>query len=97
MRQLIYRAMHQSDDLVVTFEYCDAKGCHHSPSRQPDPVPGQGPLSRPVPQPRRTPAVLPGSLPERAAGAGGGFPDAGGDVRVKFSSSSCDEDGNLVG
>jgi len=26
MRQLIYRAMHQSDDLVVTFEYCDAKG-----------------------------------------------------------------------
>ena len=26
MRQLINRAMHQSDDLVVTFEYCDAKG-----------------------------------------------------------------------
>ena len=26
MRQLIYRAMHQSDDLVVTFDYCDAKG-----------------------------------------------------------------------
>jgi predicted DNA-binding transcriptional regulator YafY len=26
MRHLINRAMHQSDDLVVTFEYCDAKG-----------------------------------------------------------------------
>ena len=26
MRQLILRAMHQSDDLVVTFDYCDAKG-----------------------------------------------------------------------
>ena len=26
MRQLIYRAMHQSDDLVVTFDYCDAHG-----------------------------------------------------------------------
>ena len=26
MRQLINRAMHQSDDLVVTFDYCDAKG-----------------------------------------------------------------------
>ena len=26
MRQLIYRAMHQSDDLVVTFDYCDSKG-----------------------------------------------------------------------
>jgi predicted DNA-binding transcriptional regulator YafY len=26
VRQLIYRAMHQSDDLMVTFEYCDAKG-----------------------------------------------------------------------
>lgn len=26
MRQLICRAMHQPDDLVVTFEYCDAKG-----------------------------------------------------------------------
>jgi predicted DNA-binding transcriptional regulator YafY len=26
MRQLIFRAMHQSDDLVVTFEYTDAKG-----------------------------------------------------------------------
>jgi predicted DNA-binding transcriptional regulator YafY len=26
MRQMIYRAMHQSDDLVVTFDYCDAKG-----------------------------------------------------------------------
>jgi predicted DNA-binding transcriptional regulator YafY len=26
MRQILNRAMHQSDDLVVTFEYCDAKG-----------------------------------------------------------------------
>ena len=26
MRQIIFRAMHQSDDLVVTFEYTDAKG-----------------------------------------------------------------------
>lgn len=26
MRQLIFRAMHQSDVLVVTFDYCDAKG-----------------------------------------------------------------------
>ena len=26
MRHLILRAMHQSDDLVATFEYCDAKG-----------------------------------------------------------------------
>jgi predicted DNA-binding transcriptional regulator YafY len=26
MRQMIQRAMHQSDDLVVMFEYCDAKG-----------------------------------------------------------------------
>ena len=26
MRQLISRAMHRPDDLVVTFEYCDAKG-----------------------------------------------------------------------
>lgn len=26
MRQTIQRAMHQSDDLVVMFEYCDAKG-----------------------------------------------------------------------
>lgn len=26
MRQMIYRAMHQPDELVVTFEYCDAKG-----------------------------------------------------------------------
>jgi len=26
MRLLIYRAMHQSDDLVVTFDYTDAKG-----------------------------------------------------------------------
>ena len=26
MRQLIYRAMRQSDDLVVVFDYCDAKG-----------------------------------------------------------------------
>ena len=26
MRQLIHRAMHQSDDLVVTFDYTDAKG-----------------------------------------------------------------------
>jgi predicted DNA-binding transcriptional regulator YafY len=26
MRQVIYRAMHQSDDLVVTFDYCDARG-----------------------------------------------------------------------
>ena len=26
MRQLIFRAMHQSDDLVVTFDYCDAHG-----------------------------------------------------------------------
>ena len=26
MRQLISRAMHQADDLVVTFDYCDAKG-----------------------------------------------------------------------
>ena len=26
MRQLISRAMHQSDDLVVEFDYCDAKG-----------------------------------------------------------------------
>jgi predicted DNA-binding transcriptional regulator YafY len=26
MRQLIYRAMHQSDDPVVTFDYCDSKG-----------------------------------------------------------------------
>jgi predicted DNA-binding transcriptional regulator YafY len=26
MRQLIYRAMHRPDDLVVTLEYCDAKG-----------------------------------------------------------------------
>jgi hypothetical protein len=24
MRQLIYRAMHQADDLVVTFDYTDA-------------------------------------------------------------------------
>ena len=26
MRQLISRAMHQVDDLVVEFDYCDAKG-----------------------------------------------------------------------
>ena len=26
MRNLIYRAMHQSDDLVVTFDYTDSKG-----------------------------------------------------------------------
>ena len=26
MRQLIYRAMHQPDDLVVEFDYLDAKG-----------------------------------------------------------------------
>jgi predicted DNA-binding transcriptional regulator YafY len=26
MRQLIYRAMQQIDDLVVVFEYCDANG-----------------------------------------------------------------------
>ncbi len=26
MRQLIHRAMHQPDDLVVEFDYCDAKG-----------------------------------------------------------------------
>ena len=26
MRQLIYRAMHQPDDLVVEFDYTDAKG-----------------------------------------------------------------------
>lgn len=26
MRQLIYRAMHQSDDLVVEFDYTDAGG-----------------------------------------------------------------------
>lgn len=26
MRPLIYRAMHQSDDLVVEFDYCDAQG-----------------------------------------------------------------------
>ena len=26
MRQLIYRAMHQSDDLVVEFDYTDAHG-----------------------------------------------------------------------
>ncbi len=26
MRQLIFRAMHQSDDLVVTFDYTDTKG-----------------------------------------------------------------------
>jgi predicted DNA-binding transcriptional regulator YafY len=26
MRNLIYRAMHQSDDLVVTFDYCNAQG-----------------------------------------------------------------------
>jgi predicted DNA-binding transcriptional regulator YafY len=24
--QLVYRAMHQADDLVVTFGHCDAKG-----------------------------------------------------------------------
>jgi predicted DNA-binding transcriptional regulator YafY len=26
MRQFIYRAMHQSDDLVVEFDYTDARG-----------------------------------------------------------------------
>ena len=26
MRQFIFRAMHQSDDLVVVFDYCDANG-----------------------------------------------------------------------
>ena len=26
MRQLIYRALHQSEDMVVTVDYCDAKG-----------------------------------------------------------------------
>ena len=26
MRQLIYRAMQQSDDLVIVFDYCDAQG-----------------------------------------------------------------------
>lgn len=26
MRQIIFRAMHQSDDLVVAFDYTDAKG-----------------------------------------------------------------------
>ena len=26
MRQLIYRAMHQPDDLVIEFDYCDSKG-----------------------------------------------------------------------
>lgn len=26
MRQLIRRAMQQSDDIVVTFDYCDSKG-----------------------------------------------------------------------
>ena len=26
MRQLVHRAMHQSDDLVIEFDYCDSKG-----------------------------------------------------------------------
>ena len=26
MRQVIYRAMYQSDDLVMVFDYCDAQG-----------------------------------------------------------------------
>lgn len=26
MRHLIYRAMRQSDDLVIEFDYCDSKG-----------------------------------------------------------------------
>ena len=26
MKDLIQRAMHQSDDLVIEFDYCDAKG-----------------------------------------------------------------------
>jgi len=26
MHPLVYRAMHQSDDLVIAFDYCDAKG-----------------------------------------------------------------------
>lgn len=26
MRQLIHRAMHQPDELVIEFDYCDAKG-----------------------------------------------------------------------
>lgn len=26
MYQLVYRAMHQPDDLVIEFDYCDAKG-----------------------------------------------------------------------
>ncbi len=26
MRQMIYRAMHQPDDLVIEFDYCDSKG-----------------------------------------------------------------------
>ena len=26
MRQLIHRAMHRPDDLVIEFDYCDAKG-----------------------------------------------------------------------
>ena len=28
MRQLISRAMHRPDDLVVQFDYCDAKGAN---------------------------------------------------------------------
>lgn len=26
MRQLLYRAIHQSDDLVIEFDYCDVHG-----------------------------------------------------------------------
>jgi hypothetical protein len=35
MRQLIHRAMHQPDELVVTFEYRDAKTHGHAANRQP--------------------------------------------------------------
>ena len=28
MRQLIYQAMQDSDELVIEFDYCDSKGAH---------------------------------------------------------------------
>jgi len=89
MRQLISRAMHQPDDLVVEFDYCDAKGRENSPRRQSHPVSGPEPFSGVVLEPRRAPAVLPGTVPERTAGTGGGRFDAGGDGGVNTAITTC--------
>ena len=61
------------------------QGGENSPCRQPHPVLGARPVSGVVPEPRRAPAVLPGTLPERAAGTRSGCLDAGGDGGVSHS------------